>query len=208
MGRSGDLANPIVQGVCDEKIPGSIYGDTSGFIQRRGTRRPPVAKPSGSSARHSGDDAAGRHLPYPAVACVRVEKIPGRIHGNTVGSVQRRRNRRPAVTGEVKGSVARDRGDDAAGRYFPYPIVATVRDEENSGSVQGDAPGQGQLRRNRRSPVTAEAYRFIASPRKSGHYAAGRHLPYPKVTVGDEEVPRRIHGDTVGTGRHRSRGPG
>jgi len=102
----------------------------------------------------SGFDSSG---------CPRLKRIPGSIHGDTVGLGSRAPKRRPAVAGiaaavvAAKASAARDRRDHTGGGYLPDSVVVGVGDEKDSRKHPRRHHRDCSPRRNRRSTVAGEA---------------------------------------------------
>ena len=120
-----------------KRFPATSTATLVGGDQRRRSRWPAVTGETsadgsrdayGSDASDGRDDAAGRHLPDAIVSGVRDEEIPGSIHGDTPGLVQRRRSRRPAVAGEASACpLPHARRGPAAATVVMMPLADTFR---------------------------------------------------------------------------------
>ena len=99
------LADDVVPGVRNEKIPGSVCSHTKGSIQFRMGRRACVAgvAAAGGSrivtvSRHRADDPIGPHLADDVVILIRNEQVAVGVNACAFGIIQFRIGRRAPVS--------------------------------------------------------------------------------------------------------------
>src|SRR5439155_901156 len=156
--RRVDLPDSIVAGVGDEKVPRRIDGDVKGITELRLCRRAAVAREALAPELGGGPSGARPiDLPDAVVPDIGDEEVPRRVDGDARGGVERRLCRRAPVAREVHGPVPSDGRDDPRRGDLPDAVVEEVGDEEVPRRVDGDAPGEAELRLYRRAPVAREA---------------------------------------------------
>src|SRR5206468_2761182 len=169
----GDLADAVVAVVGDVEVAGEIESHAGGGAELRSGRG--AAVPGEGPRARAGvgrDGAAGGDL-ADAIA-IRDVEVAGGIEGHAMGGVELRGGRGAAVAREATAATAGVGRDGAPWADLADAAVAAVRDVEVAGGIEGNVPGEVELRGGRGAPVAREAKVAAAGVGRDG--APGRDL--------------------------------
>src|SRR5208282_1918354 len=97
-------------------------------------------------ARYGGDDPAGVHLADAPIAKVHDIEVARAVHRHAIGLEEFRAGGWTVVPAIAPGSVARHRGNDAAGVHLADALVIIIHDIEVARAVHRHAIGTVEFR--------------------------------------------------------------
>ena len=138
-------ANHAVVLVGDEEIAVGVGRDSNGIVEDGLGGEPAIAGIGIAVAAGDGPDLAAQ-INHANAVVIRVGdvEVAGRIHRNRAGVIQLCQTGATAVAREARGAIARNRGDNAAGRDHAHALIASVRDIQVPLRVRGKAARQGE----------------------------------------------------------------
>src|SRR5262249_32464292 len=107
------------------------------------------------------DDSVGRHLSDAVAIAVRYIKIAGTVYRDSLGFVEAGRSRTTAISAEAIETISGDGGDHATWSGLPDAMIERIGDKESTRSIERNAIGAIQLRRECQPAVSAEIERAI-----------------------------------------------
>src|SRR6266481_2510586 len=162
-----NFPNPLVEGVADEEVPGTVGVHVTGNIKRGPRGRAGIPAVAKSSIPGHGLDRSRRrdHFPNAIVAGIRNEEVPGTVDEYSRGDTERGASSRAAIAAEGRGCTpASGNGLNipVGSQHFPDPVVIGIRYKDVSETVDGQVAGAKECCVGSRTTISRESK--VSSP--------------------------------------------
>ena len=141
--RGGHFADNVVIVVCDIEVARGVHRDTDWTVELRGGCQSTVSGITpGPVASDCRNVTGGSDLPYYRVAPIRNIEVSGGIQRKADRLIELGEGGKPSVARVTRGTVARDRADNAGRCDLANHVIVTLGDVEIPGRVNNHA-GRG-----------------------------------------------------------------